>query len=595
MTRTLNRIVGLTLSSRLDSVSTARRKKASDRALRHFPWLSRTEIEQNGTSLELWGHGNLNEMVHKDSRGNLLALVGSPQPVPDWVSVERTLDGISGPTEFRASWDGRFLLAKVASDGDGWTLWNDWCGAVPVFHARIGDGFIASTLEPVTVAAAGYTSDDFFIPGIVSLLLNGHYIADWTLFREMRTLQSDSVSIWNEDGFHWERLHSIWPSKDRWMVSWDELVAEMNAILRRAVIGVLSNGESWTLPLSGGLDSRIIAAIASEAGIPLRTITYGPATWNDPIYAAQVARALNLPWKGVDLGTEFFTKYLPTWADWFGSALHFHGMYQLSFLDSLLPGPGGGLIMGFLGDVLSGAGLTERMKVLANPSKVRPLGRDHRWKVEEISEMFNFPVKEHMEEYGRKVEAEIECLPGERFQKIMILPLTERQREFTYYQSMMYDYYFGVATPYLNREYVQFCLSLPMVALEGRSLALDMIKRCYPKVAEIGGTFGCVPLIPTRNWILRNGIACRLPRFMRVGPLREFNTTPNTMEPYCFRSQGKKAAWPVLTMRDKLSTMFKIEVIDDVVKAALKGEWPAIDNLETIQPIALRMMGEVEY
>ena len=81
--------------------------------------------------------------------------------------------------------------------------------------------------------------------------------------------------------------------------------------------------------------------------------SYGPASSVDVIWGRQVAKALRLPWKRVDLGADYLAKYTRVWADWFGSSLHFHGMYQMPFLKVVrkenMP-----IITGYIGDALAG-------------------------------------------------------------------------------------------------------------------------------------------------------------------------------------------------------------------------------------------------
>ena len=109
-------------------------------------------------------------------------------------------------------------------------MWNDWLGSIPVFHAKIGNGRIASTLEPVTVAAAGYTPENFFLPGLVSLFLNGHFISDWTLYKGMKTVPPDNVAVGTRTAFVQKRSGRLNQAKDRWEAGLDDLVDEMHEL-----------------------------------------------------------------------------------------------------------------------------------------------------------------------------------------------------------------------------------------------------------------------------------------------------------------------------------------------------------------------------
>ena len=106
---------------------------------------------------------------------------------------------------------------------------------------------------------------------------------------------------------------------------------EMNSLARKAVRDNLSASSRWTLPLSGGLDSRFLAVVAAESGLEVRAFTFGSKNWYETIYARQVAQKLGLPWREVDLGNNFLRDHLMEWADWFGSSMHFHGMYQFPY------------------------------------------------------------------------------------------------------------------------------------------------------------------------------------------------------------------------------------------------------------------------
>ena len=74
-------------------------------------------------------------------------------------------------------------------------MWNDWLGRIPVFDTKIGDGRIASTLEPVTVASARYTPDDLWLPDLVALQINCHYLSDWTLYKDMKVIPPTALHL----------------------------------------------------------------------------------------------------------------------------------------------------------------------------------------------------------------------------------------------------------------------------------------------------------------------------------------------------------------------------------------------------------------
>ena len=179
--------VGFYLSGSLDPEAIKSGISAYDRALRHFPWLQRKRLRHGAAQLELWSHHNPDESMYVDKLGHLFVLVGSPMNVVSW---EYALERLArqGDDAFELPWEGRCVLIRLSPDGKDWTMWNDWNGSIPVFHAQVGQGRIASTLEPVVVAAAGYTPNEFFLPALVSLVVVGRCLSDWNFFKGMKVI-----------------------------------------------------------------------------------------------------------------------------------------------------------------------------------------------------------------------------------------------------------------------------------------------------------------------------------------------------------------------------------------------------------------------
>jgi hypothetical protein len=155
---------------------------------------------------------------------------------------------------------------------------------------------------------------------------------------------------------------------------------------------------------------------------------------------------------------------------------------------------------------------------------------------------------------------------------------------------MMYDYWLGVGTPFFNRIYAHFCLSLPRLALEDRRLQKLMFRRYYPKVAAIPGTYGPLPLILSKGHLVKAGIASLFPKAMRRGPLRQFAPIPNTFEADCVKKNGRTALWPVYEAWDQLTEWFDMDEIHRTLEQALAGEPRAHVKYMPLQAVAYRLL-----
>lgn len=583
----MNSLIGFTLSAGLSEYDLQASDIALKRAVSYFKQLEHRTIQIGESRLELWGHNDLSARFHTLPDGSLAALIGSPQGEILWHTLQNTLLNPALANKFEFPWDGRAILLWVSADGKRWAMWNDWLGSLPVYHAEVGSGRLASTLEPVTVAGAGYGPDDFFLPGLISLLINGHFISDWTLYKNMKTVPPDSMAVWSENGFLAKPLRTVQPSQDRWETSWDDLVDEMYELSRAAIGEALKSRSSWILPLSSGLDSRLIAAVGADFGVEMHAYAWGEPNSTDVIFSRQIAKTLRFQWKHINLPKDFLVKYTLQWADIFGSAMHFHGMYQMAFLDTIGAEASAPIVTGFIGDVLSGSSL---MNYDTGSTIYRKKWYMH-WDESEVKVLFKTPIDEALLEIAEEVKKLANLLQGTNFQKILFFELWSRQRFFTSFQSTLSSYWHGIATPFLNRDYARFCMSLPRAALDNRRLLADVFHRYYGRLAVIPGTYANQPIILTGKYLLHRRIVGHLPSALHLGPFAGFEEVPLRMDIASLQHTGKAALWPLFNNWNKLSEWLNVDQLEVAYQAVMNSteDIRPLRKLQSIQTFAYRL------
>jgi hypothetical protein len=500
--------------------------------------------------------------------------------------VERAQD--SRRERFRVPWDGRVLLLRISADGRSWEAWNDWTGSIPFFHCVNGNRRVASSLEPAVVDAMALGPDDFYPPSVAAMLVHGHYFGDWTLFRSMKVLLPDSHGSWGPDGqFANPRSWTVAPADVRAGAGWDDLMEEMHTLHSAAIREALRSHTRWQLPLSGGLDSRLIAAVAAEVGADASTCTYGPARWDETLYARRVARALDLPWRHVELGAQFLADHTRTWADWFGSALHFHGMYQLPFLEQLdeLDRP---IMTGFTGDPLGGA-QTATMAAPASSLSARFERKWHMWETAELEGLARFPVREALDEIEQELTRQWDAVEGLEHQRLWLLFQWNHVSTFSYYQPMMYDYWCGVGTPFVHAESARFTLSLPRAVLDGRRLQLDALRTFHPQLASIPGTFSELPLRMTTRHALTTAVGRRLPARMQRRLVPEVAPEPNDIDVAALRSSGPAGRWPIDDAAEALNEWVDVPRVLSEHASAVTGRRQDTNRIAAVQALAYRL------
>jgi hypothetical protein len=585
-------IVGFTLHRNIPLNLAKKAEEAQNRALAHFPHLEIRSLILGESRLDIWGHSDINGCLHTLKDGSQLVLVGSPVGETRLTAVEVELEKETSTASFELPWDGRVILLKISPDGCRWTMWNDWVGSIPVFHTPLGKGWIAGTLEPVVTAASNFSKEDIFLPSLLSLMIHGHYMADWTLFKSMKIVSPDSAAEWEEGSFKCKSKFSVQPSQDRFEASWDEMVDEMYALSRKAIEQIIHTQPAWLLPLSGGLDSRLIAAVGADLGADMHAFSWGAANSADVVYGEQIAQVLGLPWERIDLGQDYLVNFTPIWADLFGSAMHFHGMYQMPFYQNLTGKPMKPILTGFLGEVLAGSMIGYQVKQFSIRENKQLLPDGYLlWEVKELNKIISRNINDALDLLGEEINNGNDTVNQKtRHLFITLKNLFSRQRLFISFQSIVSDYYRGVATPFINIMYARFCLSLPRAVLDDRRLQKDMFRKYYSKLATIPGTYGNEPITPTGQYLLKKRIAKKIPHQLLLGPFKQFRSVRLYYDPDNVQKHGRKALWPIDEAWDLLGEWFDLNILMHEYNKALSGELFSIRKLQPIQAFAFRLL-----
>lgn len=182
--------------------------------------------------------------------------------------------------------------------GEAVIAWADHIRSFPVYYAfhngrlTIGNNArkIRDEVKPDTVCPVSAT--EFAMAGYVT--------GPHTLYTDLKVLQPGEILIWYEDMDRplISRYFRYTPTPDDSQSAEDNrerLAAVIDEIFVR-MIDRIGNRPIW-IPLSAGLDSRLILAKLHEHGVRnIQTFTYGPRFNFEARYAKKVAARLNVPW-----------------------------------------------------------------------------------------------------------------------------------------------------------------------------------------------------------------------------------------------------------------------------------------------------------
>lgn len=170
----------------------------------------------------------------------------------------------------------------------------DNCRATPVFYA---DAFVSNRADAVREAA---NLSELNQPAVVEFAMSGFITGQDTLYDGLKQLQAcEFLYVSKADGKMDVRQYYRFMPDQLSDASTDELAeisgAAFDRVMRRMVDSI---GERtvW-LPLSGGLDSRLIACKLVELGCPnVKTFSYGAPHNDEAAAASKVTDTLGLEW-----------------------------------------------------------------------------------------------------------------------------------------------------------------------------------------------------------------------------------------------------------------------------------------------------------
>ena len=167
---------------------------------------------------------------------------------------------------------------------------NDRYGLYPMYWAhRDGRYCLASrVLGPVL---AGVVTGDMDPLAVAQILTVDDFAGDRTLVKDVSVFPPGTVMTKTPDRIDWQ-TYWTWDYPAEPGIPVEEWGQRAGAALLEAVRRQAGSGRVIGVTLSGGLDSRCVAAAAVQSGLSPRTFTWGEDQCYDRLYAARIARVL---------------------------------------------------------------------------------------------------------------------------------------------------------------------------------------------------------------------------------------------------------------------------------------------------------------
>lgn len=290
------------------------------------------------------------------------------------------LDGEIG--QFLATRDGRLsetagllngCFAAVIERDNRTCVVMDRFGTVPVYIGSGRDGSLICSDDPWQVVRQ-LAAPPRLDPGGLNCMLHAGYVAgNGTLLENLRTAAPASVTTLENGELREKRYwaYAYDPEPMETTTAETELDEVLSGVMARMSALLARMDARPVLTLSGGLDSRLLAALFDRtAGIPpCSALSYGSDTDPEVAVAAEVATALSWPRATVPIDQTYFNpSFLETSVRQVGLTTRFTCGTGARHLQ---PEPGVALVPGHTGDFISGGHLPPHASLVGTRAQLR--------------------------------------------------------------------------------------------------------------------------------------------------------------------------------------------------------------------------------
>lgn len=222
--------------------------------------------------------------------------LGDTQPV-DAIARAFAKGGVSAAKAILVDSIGHF--AAVLSGPQGTLAFVDHCRSIPLFYDEAGTAVATDPRALMPKRLPQQVDETSALEAAMAGYVTGHFTLYRGLFQipsgEFLFAPSGNIPLRREQYFLYRPIKLRTEPID---VLASELAGIVDRIVRRAIEA--ADGVPVWVPLSAGLDSRILLCKFAELGCPnLQSFSYGPRGNDEAQAAREVAKRLGVPWRFV--------------------------------------------------------------------------------------------------------------------------------------------------------------------------------------------------------------------------------------------------------------------------------------------------------
>lgn len=390
----------------------------------------------------------------------------------------------SGPVD--ADWAERHaqVFNLLRWQGGQFTLESDAIGLKPAYIAEVESGWlISSTITDILVYEP--TLAQPLDPIAIQFLFIGRAVwEDRTLHERVKRLACGAVYRWTPDSGLSVSRERRWvlPESDPSM-TFEAFSHEMDRQMNRLMDELLADTpEPLSLSLSGGYDSRLLAAMAVERGHRPLAITFGANFTREARAAAEIARVLGLPHRSLPYRDDIILGQLDRLTEQLEGCTDLSTGQMSALADFHLPPMR--MIQGFAGDLIAGsfAGRIKAGDDISHDAMARSILRYYLPTGPDLGRLLGIRMDEDALAASIRADLGNDCAPLPAFWR---WGWEGHARRYTTGILLTSQPWADLLMPYYDRDYVTFWARVPMAGLDARKWFKQWFANRYPDLGRV--------------------------------------------------------------------------------------------------------------
>ena len=383
--------------------------------------------------------------------------------------------------------NGQFNGIKYIPSEKRLVIVTDRLGSRPLYHScEGGKHVIASEMKAVVAAAGRPVALDHL--GVLELFAFGHNLGSRTVLERINVLPPGSVVTIDEKGLRTSSYfkYRYQPLTENASSAFcGEGLAEA---VRESMPLYLEGSARKCIFLSGGLDSRIIAASIDTDRYHVDAVTFGYPEARDVRYAARLSELLGFEHQIMTYPRVYLSKVIRRVVERTECATAFHHSTSVLFHDEIAK-RAESILVGFCGDVFSGGHLRPGMFSTRPGSGLAGMLFDRALcgSVKEVSRIFRDDVfKSLWSGLDAAFRESVNSIQDQAGHDVAdVWDVVNRQRRFTFSAPKVDRRRFEVVAPLLDNRFVEQVLSLPASARKGQAAYRHAIVTGFPLISGV--------------------------------------------------------------------------------------------------------------